>query len=154
MESDGDVQRRRRRKKKHRKHEEKTEEREEPKDREDVEEQTELKEESKEAEKMWFGLPDNDAYDIQSFSMRGSARFVPETTGTYTLSLVSAGLSRLSVDGELVIDRTRIKGNMDIELNWDVTPEGLKQALIDQLGLELVPGNEFIEFLVVEKALP
>jgi len=56
--------------------------------------------------------------------------------------------------GILVIDRTRVKGNMDIDLNWDGTPEGLKQALIDQLGLEIVPGNEFIEFLVVEKAQP
>lgn len=54
--------------------------------------------------------------------------------------------------GILVIDRTRIKGNMDIDLQWDATPEGLKQALRDQLGLELVPGEESIDFLVVEKA--
>jgi uncharacterized protein (TIGR03435 family) len=56
--------------------------------------------------------------------------------------------------GILVMDRTRLKDNLDIDLKWDSTPEGLKQALIDQLGLELVPGNEFVEFLVVEKAQP
>jgi uncharacterized protein (TIGR03435 family) len=31
-------------------------------------------------------------------------------------------------------------------------PAGLKQALLDQLGLELVPTNMPIEMLVVEKA--
>jgi uncharacterized protein (TIGR03435 family) len=54
----------------------------------------------------------------------------------------------------MVLNRTRIKDNLDIDLKWDSTPEGLKQALLDQLGLELVPGNEFVEFLVVEKAQP
>ncbi len=58
----------------------------------------------KQAEQMWFGEPTNTAYDIQNFSLRGTARFVSDTTGAYTLSLVSAGLSRLYVDGNLVID--------------------------------------------------
>jgi uncharacterized protein (TIGR03435 family) len=31
-------------------------------------------------------------------------------------------------------------------------PQNLKQALLDQLGLELVPTNMPIEMLVVEKA--
>jgi uncharacterized protein (TIGR03435 family) len=30
--------------------------------------------------------------------------------------------------------------------------DGLKQALLDQLGLELVPAHEPVEILVVEKA--
>ena len=31
-------------------------------------------------------------------------------------------------------------------------PEGLKQAVFDQLGLEIIPTNMPIEMLVVEKA--
>jgi hypothetical protein len=57
-----------------------------------------------------------------------------------------------------IIDQTGLAGNFDINLKW---PEaswghhnlaGLKQALRDQLGLELVPTNMPIEMLVVEKA--
>ena len=47
----------------------------------------------------------------------------------------------------------------DINLKWDDGKEGqphnfenLKQSLLDQLGLELVPSREPIEVLVVEKA--
>ena len=45
-----------------------------------------------------------------------------------------------------------------MDVKWDDTDkanrnvDGLKQALIDQLGLELVPGREPVEMLVVEKA--
>ena len=38
------------------------------------------------------------------FSARMSARFTPAETGAYTIGLVSAGLSRLSIDGREVID--------------------------------------------------
>jgi uncharacterized protein (TIGR03435 family) len=45
-------------------------------------------------------------------------------------------------------------------MKWDdstgrfyfTNPDGLKQAVLDQLGLELVPSQEPIEFLVVERA--
>lgn len=54
--------------------------------------------------------------------------------------------------GTLVVDQTGLNGDFDIDLKWDSTPQGLKQELLDQLGLEVVPTNEAVEFLVVERA--
>ncbi len=53
--------------------------------------------------------------------------------------------------GTPVIDQTGLHENLDIDLNWDSTTEGLKQATLDQLGLELVPSREPVEMLVVER---
>jgi uncharacterized protein (TIGR03435 family) len=55
-----------------------------------------------------------------------------------------------------VVDETDVNGRFDIHLHWNErepqrNPDGLKQALLDQLGLELMPGREPIEMLVVEK---
>ncbi len=54
-----------------------------------------------------------------------------------------------------VVDHTGLTGKFDFDLKWnknDPEHDNLKQALLDQLGLELVPGSESIEMLVVEKA--
>ena len=64
-----------------------------------------------------------------------------------------------------VIDRTGLTNHYDFNFTWDgygkkvgnqypnyPNLEGLKQVLLDQLGLELVPTNMPIEMLVVEKA--
>ena len=64
-----------------------------------------------------------------------------------------------------VIDQTSLTNHYDFNLTWDEygkkigndypgypNLEGLKQALLNQLGLELVPTNLPIEILVVEKA--
>ena len=52
-----------------------------------------------------------------------------------------------------VVDRTGLKGNFDINLKWKPDDlNDLKKTLTDQLGLELVAGNEPIEMLVIEKA--
>jgi uncharacterized protein (TIGR03435 family) len=57
-----------------------------------------------------------------------------------------------------VVDGTGLAGTYDFTLKWnehDWEPrdlEALKQDLLDQLGLELVPTNMPIEMLVVEKA--
>ena len=58
-----------------------------------------------------------------------------------------------------VIDQTGLAGNFDFELAWgdpaspaNVGLEQLKQALLDQFGLELVANRQPIEMLVVEKA--
>jgi beta-glucosidase len=51
----------------------------------------------------WFGmLPAG--INPQQFSVRASAQLVPLETGMYTFGLVSAGLSRLLIDGREVID--------------------------------------------------
>jgi beta-glucosidase len=55
------------------------------------------------AERMWMdSLPA--AVDPASFSARLETTFVPEEDGRHTFSLVSAGYSRLYVDGQLVAD--------------------------------------------------
>ena len=55
-----------------------------------------------------------------------------------------------------IIDQTGLKGSFDIHLKWQwdnstSETESFKQALLDQLGLELVPSREQIEMLVVER---
>jgi uncharacterized protein (TIGR03435 family) len=57
-----------------------------------------------------------------------------------------------------VLDHTGLAGNFDIKLKWrvdrahkDHNTDALKQALLNELGLELVPSTEPIEMLVVEK---
>jgi uncharacterized protein (TIGR03435 family) len=58
--------------------------------------------------------------------------------------------------GEIVIDQTGLKGSYDLHLNWKPKPgetdnTAYKRALLEQLGLELVPGRDWIEFLVVDR---
>ena len=56
-----------------------------------------------------------------------------------------------------VIDQTDLSKRYDFCLTWDekdrdqLNPAGLRQALLDQLGLELVPTNIPIEMLIVER---
>jgi uncharacterized protein (TIGR03435 family) len=54
--------------------------------------------------------------------------------------------------GMLVIDHTGLTDSFDIDFKWDSTPEGLKQVLLDELGLKLTPSSQAIDFVVVEKA--
>lgn len=52
-----------------------------------------------------------------------------------------------------VFDQTHLDGEYDFQLTWDPSnPDALNQALSDQLGLELVPGTDFVRLLVVEQA--
>ena len=55
-----------------------------------------------------------------------------------------------------VVNQTALTGRYDLELKWNgdsqhPDPEALKQALLDQLGLQLTPDIQPIEMLVVEK---
>ena len=54
-----------------------------------------------------------------------------------------------------VMDRSGLDTKFDIDLHWDEeefrkNPDGLKQALLDQLGLELTAAQENVDLLVVE----
>ena len=57
-----------------------------------------------------------------------------------------------------IVDETGLKGSYNLDLRWKVkadpsaNQEAIKQALIDQLGLELVPAHERVEMLIVETA--
>jgi uncharacterized protein (TIGR03435 family) len=93
------------------------------------------------------------------------------SAGTY--GGMSAGNGRLSIQGQPissllrnlegwfgmpVVDRTGLEGRYDIELTYDQSateqPDraALQQALLEQLGLEVVAGRELIEMLIVQKA--
>jgi len=57
-----------------------------------------------------------------------------------------------------VVDKTGLKGRFNIDLAWDQSdfehrnPDALKQALLDELGLELIPTKEPVEVLVVQQS--
>jgi uncharacterized protein (TIGR03435 family) len=56
-----------------------------------------------------------------------------------------------------VVNRADLAGRFDVDLKWNEqvegqNPDAFKEALLDQLGLELTPSRETIEMLVVEKA--
>ena len=56
-----------------------------------------------------------------------------------------------------VLDRTGLTGRFNVNLKWDEqvegqNPEAFKEVLLNQLGLELAPGREPVEMLVVERA--
>ena len=56
-----------------------------------------------------------------------------------------------------IVDETGLKGFYNIDLRWKVrtdsntNQEAVRQALVEQLGLELVPAHEAVEMLIVEK---
>ncbi len=54
--------------------------------------------------------------------------------------------------GTPVVDRTGLTGAFDLHLVGDSTPEGLKHSVFNELGLELVPTHDSIEYLIIEKA--
>jgi uncharacterized protein (TIGR03435 family) len=58
-----------------------------------------------------------------------------------------------SSTGIVVVDQTHLNGDYDIDFQWDGrTRDGLKQALLNQAGLELIPTNLTVQILFVEQA--
>lgn len=57
-----------------------------------------------------------------------------------------------------IVDETGLKTRFDIELNWDQrdfqhpAPDALKQALVQELGLELTPAQKPVDMLVVRQS--
>lgn len=93
-----------------------------------------------------------------SQSEGGSAR-----TGAGQFSCVNQPLSCLSSFLEdyfhiPVVDNTGLQGRFNIDLAWDQrdsehqNPDALKQALLDELGLELSPSKEPVEMLVIQQS--
>jgi uncharacterized protein (TIGR03435 family) len=52
-----------------------------------------------------------------------------------------------------VVDQTGFTEQYSVEFRWKESdgPEGLKQALLNSCGLELVPDRQPVEMLVMEK---
>ena len=56
------------------------------------------------SELSWFGkMPEG--VNSQQFSLRATGRFIPRESGDYTFGLISIGRSRLSIDGQQVIEK-------------------------------------------------
>jgi uncharacterized protein (TIGR03435 family) len=95
---------------------------------------------------------------MPSLSEGGSAR-----SGAGQFSCVNQPLSCLTSMLENyfhipVVDNTGLQGRFNIDLAWDQrdfehqNPDALKQALLDELGLELSRAKEPVEMLVVQQA--
>ena len=96
---------------------------------------------------------------LRPSSNHGSGRRIVRP-GKLNSSGAEIGLLRMELEDNFqtpVLDRTGLTGNFDMAATWnksvtDGNHEAFKKALLDQLGLELVPSREPIEFLVIEKA--
>jgi len=99
--------------------------------------------------------------DAQGLKPTKTQHSSSEGSGSDRFSCVNQSISFLAgyLEGEFgtpVIDQTGLTQNFDINLKWnrnDPQHDSLKQALLDKLGLELVPTNMPVEMLVVEKAI-
>jgi len=98
--------------------------------------------------------------DAQGLKPTKTQNSSSEGSGSDRFSCVNQSISFLTgylegILGTPVIDQTGLTQNFDINLKWnrnDPQHDSLKQALLDQLGLELAPSRQPIEMLVVEKA--
>jgi uncharacterized protein (TIGR03435 family) len=117
--------------------------------------------ETRETDVLFLTLKNPGAYGLKHPASRLNGSNTMDGPGK--ISVVNRPLDRLAfeLEGYLqipVIDRTGIRGNFDITLEWHDPDmehpdlQALNQALLEQLGLELVPTNMPVEMLVVTHA--
>jgi uncharacterized protein (TIGR03435 family) len=94
------------------------------------------------------GLKPPTGYNYSGFV--GNYMVHGQTISSAHLSDFSLGLGLEYFFGKPVIDQTGLTQKFDIDLKWDGDNHTLKKALLDQLGLELVPAKMPVEMLVVE----
>jgi len=88
----------------------------------------------------------------------GTGRYYCDDRALSNTNPPHLGLTRFleGVFGEPIIDQTGLTQHFSIDLRWPSPhPQeraAIQQAVLDQLGLELVPGRESVEMLIVEKA--
>jgi uncharacterized protein (TIGR03435 family) len=120
------------------------------------------KRETREADVLLLNIQNPDAPGLKQSHENSQAGATTRSGGPGQWSCKNLTLSGLAdyLENDLgipVIDRTGLTNSFDIDLKWkqsswtEPNPDGLKQAVLDQLGLELVPSREPIEMLVVEK---
>ena len=84
--------------------------------------------------------------------------FKPANGFGNSLNILRESLENIVGDGLSVIDKTGLTNRYDFAFTWpkvntssNAGKQAIKNALYNQLGLELVPSREPIEMLVVEK---
>ena len=100
------------------------------------------------AETFWVGTVANGKLSALDFSARVSGSFVPERSGTYKVGIVSAGKSKVFVNGQLVADAWThwTQGRTFFEEGCD--------EVVGEIVLEAgEPAEITIEFATKEKAL-
>ena len=90
---------------------------------------------------------------VGNFHVYNEPISAPHPSMNFTLTIALEGYF-----GMPIVDQTGLKHNFEINLRWkdlgdqDPHHDALKRALLDQLGLELVPTNLPVQMLVVEQA--
>jgi len=89
---------------------------------------------------------------LKGSTSRFSNHVTPDAYTIHGATIYTLGADLETSLGEAIIDETGLKGKFDIDCRWDGTPEGLKQALRDQLGLTFTPVRRTMRYVVVDKA--
>lgn len=76
------------------------------------------------------------------------------TAGSFTATAMPAGrvvLTLAELAGRPVINKVNLSGLYDVNLTWTPGPSAFREAVRDQLGLELEPMNEPAQVLVIDR---
>ena len=116
--------------------------------------------ETREADVLFLKVADSNPPDLKRHQGdNGNSSWIG---GNQEVKIINQDLSGFfsnleSVLGVPVINQTGLSGNYDLQLKWQPNPgetvkDAYKRALLEQLGLELVPAKMPIDTLVVTKA--